>query len=82
MSDHQHPLGEAAIEPYHDDPSMTSPQYADTRSPGFISSPVRDSPGDTAPPRLFSIRSSVPLIPTPGTISQRHPTYVRYPPFS
>lgn len=86
MSDHQHPLGEPAVEPYHDDPTMSSSKYdddadaTDARSPGFITSPVRDSPRDIAPPRVFSIRSSVPLLPTPGTLSQRHPTYVRYSP--
>jgi hypothetical protein len=76
------PLGEAGLESYRDDPAMTSPQYDDARSPALHSSPVHDSAADTARPPLLSIRSSVPLIPTPGTVSKRHPTYVRYPLFS
>ncbi|KAI0247423.1 hypothetical protein BJV78DRAFT_1133260 [Lactifluus subvellereus] len=50
---------------------MTSPrqvQFNDISSPGFR---------DTNPPRppRISFRSSVGLIPTPGTVSKRHPTY-------
>ncbi|KAF8495945.1 hypothetical protein F5888DRAFT_1615206 [Russula emetica] len=55
---------------------MLSPQYDDARSPALHeSSPVQESGADPARPPLLSIRSSVPLLPTPGTVSKRHPTY-------
>lgn len=63
---------EGGLEPYHDDPTMGSAADA-TRSPAL------SSPGDghdSERPPLLSIRSSVPLMPTPGSVSQRHPTYV------
>ena len=72
------PQDEAGLESYRDDPTMTSPQYDDTGSPALHSSPIRDTAADTGRPPLLSIRSKVPLIPTPGTVSKRHPTYVRY----
>jgi hypothetical protein len=70
-----HP-SKAGLEPYHDDPTMTSVPYDDPRSPAFNSPRVHDS--DVTQPPLLSIRSTVPLIPTPGTVSKRHPTYVRH----
>jgi hypothetical protein len=81
MSVQRHPPSEAGLESYRDDPTMTSPQYDDTRSPALHSPPAHDSTADTAQPPLLSIRSSVPLLPTPGTVSKRHPAYVRYPLF-
>lgn len=62
---------ESEIEPYHDDPIMGSAADA-TRSPALNSPDGHDSER----PPLLSIRSSVPLMPTPGTTSQRNPTYV------
>jgi hypothetical protein len=67
---------EAGLEPYHDDPTMSSVRYDDPRSPA-LNSPRAHDPDATQPP-LVSIRSTVPLIPTPGTVSKRHPTYVCY----
>jgi hypothetical protein len=81
MSFQRHPPSEAGLESYRDDPTMTSPQYDDTRSPALHSPPAHHSTADTAQPPLLSIRSSVPLLPTPGTVSKRHPPYVRYPLF-
>jgi hypothetical protein len=69
------PQGEAGLESYRDDPTMASPQYDNARSPALHSSPIQDSATDTAQPPLLSVRSSVPLLPTPGTVSKRHPTY-------
>ncbi|KAI0274072.1 hypothetical protein BGY98DRAFT_921139 [Russula aff. rugulosa BPL654] len=55
---------------------MTSPQYDDVRSP-TIQSPIalRDLAADPARPPLLSIRNAVPILPTPGSVSKRHPTY-------
>lgn len=80
VSGHKAPQNEAALEPYHDDPTMTSPQYDNDRSPALVQSPIAGA--DEAGPPLLSIRNAVPLLPTPGTLSSRHPTYVRYPLFS
>ena len=55
--------------PYHDIPTMTPPS-PDIRSPG-LSDTERPNP-----PHRLTFRSSVGLIPTPGTVSRRHPTYV------
>jgi hypothetical protein len=63
--------GAGEEEPYRDSPTASPPQTADIRSLDI---------NDTEPseaPRL-SFGSSVGLIPTPGTVSQRHPTYVRH----
>jgi hypothetical protein len=78
---HRPTLGEAGLESYRDDPTMASPQYDDARSPVIHSSPtaIHDSAADAARPPLLNIRSKVPLLPTPGTVSKRHPTYVIYP---
>jgi hypothetical protein len=73
------PTSEAGIELYHyyRDPAMASAQYNEgyeTRS-SILNSP--DIHGlDAARPASFSFRSSVSLIPTPGAVSTRHPTYV------
>lgn len=76
MSVHKDPGSEAsALEPYHDDPAMTSPQY--DRTPAMVQSPTVT---DLARPPVV-VRSTVPNLPTPGAISIRHPTYVRYPLF-
>jgi hypothetical protein len=45
------------------------------RSPALNSPGVHGRDSDPARPPFLSIRSSVPLIPTPGTVSKRHPTY-------
>ncbi len=78
---HEHPYsGAAALEPYHDDPTMASAKFDEPRSPALHSPPIhhtQDSDAAAGPP-LLTIRNSVPLIPTPGTISKRHPGYVRY----
>jgi hypothetical protein len=72
------PTSEAGIELYHyyRDPAMASAQYNEgyeTRS-SILNSP--DIHGlDAARPASFSFRSSVSLIPTPGAVSTRHPTY-------
>ncbi|KAI9439330.1 hypothetical protein H4582DRAFT_1948548 [Lactarius indigo] len=60
-------------EPYHDDPSMKPKQLDNVRSPA-PSSPFMSDIGTPGPSRP-SFRSSVGLIPTPGTVSKRHPTY-------
>jgi hypothetical protein len=60
----------AEDEPYRDNPSMNSPQDPKDRIP------VLSYTEPPNPPRL-TFRSSVGLIPTPGTVSQQHPTYVR-----
>lgn len=74
MSVHKPPQEEAGLESYRDDPAMASPQYVDVGSPALRSPPILDSPVDAArPPPQF--RSSVPILPTPGTVSKRHPTY-------
>ena len=78
MSTHRLPLGSPGLVSYRDDPTMASPQYDDARSPALHSPPAHDPKADPARPPLLNIRSSVPLIPTPGTVSKRHPTYVRY----
>jgi len=66
-------------EPYydHDDDqlTMTSSRVDNSASPALHSARF-DVPEGTPPPHL-SFRSSVPLIPTPGTVSKRHPPYVR-----
>jgi hypothetical protein len=62
-------------EPYHDDPNMTSQLNNDSASPSLRPPPFSDSDA-TRPPHL-SFRSTVGLLPTPGTVSKRHPTYVR-----
>ncbi len=80
MSARIHPLNEANLESYHDDPTMSSSaQYDDSRSPALHSPPAFASPVDAARPPLLNIRSSVPLLPTPGTVSKRHPNFVRLP---
>ena len=85
MSVYRHPQGDPVLESYHDDPTMTSPGYDDGRSPPIQSPTVlsptflRDLAADPARPPLLSIRSSVPLLPTPGSVSKRHPTKVRCP---
>ncbi|KAI9450036.1 hypothetical protein BJY52DRAFT_1304974 [Lactarius psammicola] len=66
-------------EPYHDDPSMRPKRTDDVRSPAF-NSPLMSmsdigTPLGTPLPARPSFRSSVGLIPTPGTVSKRHPTY-------
>lgn len=71
---------ETGLEPYHDDPTMGSA----TQLVGNPRSPALHSAGDardsdttaTSRPPYVSIRSAVPLLPTPGTVSNRHPTYV------
>ena len=78
MSTHRLPLGSPGLVSYRDDPTMASPQYDDARSPALHSPPAHDPKADPARPPLLNIRSSVPLIPTPGTVSKRNPTYVRY----
>ncbi|KAH9036492.1 hypothetical protein EDB85DRAFT_1940369 [Lactarius pseudohatsudake] len=60
-------------EPYHDDPSMKPRQLDDVR-PSAPNSPFMSDIGASGPSRP-SFRSSVGLIPSPGTVSKRHPTY-------
>ncbi|KAH9052759.1 hypothetical protein EDB87DRAFT_1655642 [Lactarius vividus] len=60
-------------EPYHDDPSMKPRQLDDIR-PSAPNSPFMSDIGTSGPSRP-SFRSSVGLIPSPGTVSKRHPTY-------
>lgn len=68
------PLGSVGDhEPYHDDPSMRPGQIDDVRSPALTSPRMSDT--GTPRPTHLSFRSSVGLIPTPGTVSKRHPTY-------
>jgi len=57
--------------PYRKELPMTTPQPDDSalRSAGLMS--------DTEQPPHLRFRSSVPLLPTPGTVSKRHPTNVR-----
>ena len=64
-------------EPYHDYPSMMPLQVDDFASPPLRSPPSFNNPDAAAAAPHLSFRSSVPLIPTPGTISKRHPSYVR-----
>ncbi len=66
-------------EPYydhdHDQLAMTPSRVDNSASPALHSARF-DVPEGTPPPHL-TFRSSVPLIPTPGTVSKRHPPYVR-----
>ncbi|KAF8259241.1 hypothetical protein EI94DRAFT_1616713 [Lactarius quietus] len=48
-------------------------QFGDVSSPALDSPPVTSDIGTPRPTQSF--RSSVSLIPTPGTVSRRHPTY-------
>lgn len=54
---------------------MEPSQMDDTSSPPANSPPMSDTSAHQPTHRSF--RSSVGLIPSPGTISKRHPTYVR-----
>jgi hypothetical protein len=71
------PTTASGFEPYHDEPTMASAQqqYIESRSPALNTPRAHD---DSDPPRppFLSVRSTVPLIPTPGTRSKRHSTYV------
>ncbi|KAH9980405.1 hypothetical protein BJV74DRAFT_857216 [Russula compacta] len=69
-----HPLGG---EPYYDDPTMAAPQAVDPRSPNLPSSAgfSDEDRATTAALLPRSFRSYVDFIPTPGTVSKRHPTY-------
>jgi hypothetical protein len=71
------PTSETGPGVYHDDPTMASAQgneSFETRTPSLNSPDVRGS--DTARASFSSSRNSVSLIPTPETVSKRHPTYV------
>ncbi len=63
-------------EPYHDDPGMSFMQVNHAKSLPF-QSPSRMS--DTFSPQhnRLSFRSSAGLIPSPGTVTKRHPRFVR-----
>ena len=62
-------------DPYYD--YMEPNQMDNTRSPALNSPPMSDT--DTSAHRTqLSFRSSVGLLPTPGTVSKRHPKYVRH----
>lgn len=65
-------------DPYHDldDSSMKPKQFGDLTPPA-LNSPRTMSDSGTPRATHQSFRSSVGLIPTPGTVSRRHPTYVR-----
>src|SRR6266702_6080544 len=65
-------------EPYHDDPSIKPMQIDDVRSSAFNSPRMSMSDIGTPQPIRPSFLSSVGHIPTPGTVSKRHPTYVRH----
>ena len=75
-------MREAGLGLYHDDPTMASAQCNEgfeirayeTSTPSINSPDVRGS--DAAQSSFFNFRSSVSLIPTPGAVSKRHPTYV------
>jgi hypothetical protein len=58
--------------PYSKELPMTTPQPDDfpSRSTGLAS--------DADQPPHVRFRSSVPLLPTPGTVTKRHPGYVRF----
>ena len=65
-------------DPYHDDPKMNPQQFGDVSSPALNSPPaMSDSDARPTPTARHTFRSSVGLIPSPGSVSQRHPTYVR-----
>ena len=73
-------------DPYYDhddsssslDPNMKSKQFGNPTSPSPFSPHTPSDPGTPRPTPIYSsFRSSVGLIPTPGTVSTRHPTYVR-----
>ena len=73
------PLGSVGDhEPYHDDPTMKPRQIDDVGSSPLNSPFMSMSDTGTPQPNRPSFRSSVGLIPTPGTVSKRHPTYVRH----
>src|SRR5579863_6361220 len=65
--------------PYRDELPMTTPQLDDSASPGLRSAGLMSDPDAARPPLPphLRFRSSVPLLPTPGTVSKRHPSYVR-----
>ncbi|KAH9005494.1 hypothetical protein EDB86DRAFT_2878526 [Lactarius hatsudake] len=60
-------------EPYHDNPSM-KPRQLDNVWPSAPNSPFMTDIGISGPSRP-SFRRSVGLIPSPGIVSKRHPTY-------
>lgn len=62
--------------PYRDELPMTTPRLDDSPLPA-LRSPGLTSDADAALPPHLRFRSTVPLLPTPGTISKRHPSYVR-----
>lgn len=62
--------------PYRDELPMTTPRLDDSPLPA-LRSPGLMSDADAALPPHLRFRSTVPLLPTPGTISKRHPSYVR-----
>lgn len=70
-----HPL--SGEPPYYDDPIM-APQAVDPKSPTPHSAGFRDEDSAATAALLpRSFRSYVDLIPTPGTVSKRHPAFVR-----
>ena len=70
--------GVELFDPYHDYPTMASSQANDSAaaSPALRPAGFNNGTDPGRPPHL-SFRSSVPLLPTPGTVSKRHPTFVR-----
>ncbi|KAH9031725.1 hypothetical protein EDB84DRAFT_1492177 [Lactarius hengduanensis] len=72
----QSPRGSSGIgdhEPYHGNPSM-KPRQLDDVWPSAPNSPFMTEIGTSGPSRPSSRRSVGP-IPSPGTVSKRHPTY-------
>ncbi|KAI0262062.1 hypothetical protein BC834DRAFT_892909 [Gloeopeniophorella convolvens] len=61
----------ADSDPYYDDPPMAYPPHDPAKSPG---SPQPDYDPEPSRPHM-SFRSSVGLIPTPGTLTKRPPKY-------
>ena len=66
--------------PYRDELPMTTPKLDDSTSPEPRSAGLMSDTDAARPPLVpphLRFRSTVPLLPTPGTVSKRNPPYVR-----
>ena len=66
--------------PYRDELPMTTPKLDDSTSPEPRSAGLMSDADAARPPLVpphLRFRSTVPLLPTPGTVSKRNPPYVR-----